>query len=112
MPWARLLFQVVNLDIPAEAVPKDEHEREKSEWWKAKKWAHAVLGRLFHRFGNPSQLPSTMKEEYGEFAQHFVASFAPEILKVYLHQIERFVSGQAWLSKKCQYLIFQFFTEW
>lgn len=112
VPWGRLLFQVVELDIPAGAVPEDPEEREKSEWWKAKKWAYAVLGRLFHRFGNPSQLPSTMKEEYTAFAEHFVSAFAPEILKVYLNQTERFVSGQAWLSKKCQYLIFQFFTDW
>lgn len=112
VPWGRLLFQVMNLDIPAGAVPEDEDEREKSEWWKAKKWAYGVLGRLFHRYGNPSQLPSTMKEDYGTFAEHFVTAFAPEILKVYLQQTERYVSGQSWLSKKCQYLIFQFFTEW
>jgi hypothetical protein len=41
-----------------------------------------------------------------------VKAFAPEIFKVYLHQIELYVSGQAWLSKKCQYQILQFFTEW
>lgn len=131
VPWGRLLFQVVNLRIPDDAVPADEEERERSEWWKAKKWAYGILGRLFHRyvivpmfrmetrfhpphdsFGNPSQLPSPLQEEYGTFAQHFVTSFAPEIFKVYLHQIELYVSGQAWLSKKCQYQILQFFTEW
>ncbi|THH18363.1 hypothetical protein EW146_g2600 [Bondarzewia mesenterica] len=111
VPWGRLLFQVVNLQIPKEAVPEDEDERERSEWWKAKKWAYGILGRLFHRFGNPSQLPSTMKAEYGAFAQHFVTTFAPEIFKVYLQQVELYVSGQAWLSKKCQYQIFTFFTE-
>lgn len=63
-------------------------------------------------FGNPSQLPSPMQDEYGPFAQHFVTTFAPEIFKVYIHQVELFVSGQAWLSKKCQFNIFQFFTEW
>jgi len=41
-----------------------------------------------------------------------VNAFAPEIFKVYLNQIELYVSGQAWLSKKCQYQILQFFTEW
>ncbi|KAH9168755.1 ARM repeat-containing protein [Lactarius sanguifluus] len=111
VPWGRLLFQVVNLRIPDGAVPADEEERERSEWWKAKKWAYGILGRLFHRFGNPSQLPSPLQEEYGTFAQHFVTSFAPEIFKVYLHQIELYVSGQVWLSKKCQYQILQFFTE-
>ena len=50
MPWGQLLFAVVNLRVPPEAVPEDEEEREKSEWWKAKKWACAILGRLFHRW--------------------------------------------------------------
>ncbi|KAH9969835.1 ARM repeat-containing protein [Russula dissimulans] len=111
MPWGRLLFQVLNLRIPADAVPADEEERERSEWWKAKKWACGILGKLFHRFGNPSQLPSPFQEEYGQFAQHFVTDFAPEIFKVYLQQIDLYVSGQEWLSKKCQYQILQFFTE-
>ena len=48
-PWGQLLFQVVNLQIPAGAVPDAEDERERSEWWKAKKWAYNTLGRLFHR---------------------------------------------------------------
>jgi hypothetical protein len=50
VPWGRLLFQVVNLRIPDGAVPPDEEERERSEWWKAKKWACGILGRLFHRY--------------------------------------------------------------
>lgn len=50
VPWGRLLFQVVNLRIPDDAVPADEEGRERSEWWKAKKWACGILGRLFHRY--------------------------------------------------------------
>jgi hypothetical protein len=53
-----------------------------------------------------------MQAEYGVFAEHFVTTFTPEIFKMYLHQVELYVSGQAWLGKKCQYQIFQFFTEW
>ncbi|KAL5482877.1 NMD5 [Sanghuangporus weigelae] len=109
--WGRLLFQVVNLQVPIEGVPKNEDDREKSEWWKAKKWAYSVLGRLFHRYGNPSQLPSPLKKDYLAFAEHFVTNFAPEIFKTYLHQVELLVSGQQWLSKKAQYHIFTFFTE-
>ncbi|KAG1858851.1 armadillo-type protein [Suillus subluteus] len=111
VPWGRLLFRVVGMVVPVEGVPTDEEDREKCEWWKAKKWAYGILGRLFHRFGNPSQLPSPMQNEYGVFAEHFVTTFAPEIFKVYLHQVELYVSGQAWLGKKCQYQVFQFFTE-
>ncbi|KAI5123131.1 hypothetical protein M0805_000834 [Coniferiporia weirii] len=111
VPWGRLLFQVVSLQVPNEAIPEAEDEREKCEWWKAKKWAYSVLGRLFHRYGNPSQLPSPLKKDYLSFAEHFVTNFAPEIFKTYLHQVELLISGQQWLSKKCQYHIFSFFTE-
>ncbi|KAF7314790.1 Importin N-terminal domain-containing protein [Mycena kentingensis (nom. inval.)] len=111
VPWGQLFFAVVNLQIPKEAVPEDEDDRERSEWWRAKKWAYATLGRLFHRFGNPSQLPTAMQSDYAAFAQHFVTVFAPEILAIYLRQVELYVSGSAWLSKKCQYQIFTFFTE-
>ena len=67
---------------------------------------------MFIRFGNPSQLPSVLKKDYMNFAQHFVTTFAPEIFKVYLHQIELFISDQVWLSRKCSYQIFSFLTEW
>jgi len=50
VPWGRLLFTVVNLQVPKEAVPEDDEGRERSEWWKAKKWAYYILGRLFHRY--------------------------------------------------------------
>jgi hypothetical protein len=112
VPWGKLFFAIVNLQLPAESVPADEDGRERCEWWQTKKWAYAILGRLFHRFGNPSQLPSTMQKEYGTFAAHFVEQFAPEILSTYLKQVNLFVSKQAWLSKKCQYHIFTFFTAW
>ncbi|PPQ78743.1 hypothetical protein CVT25_010746 [Psilocybe cyanescens] len=111
VPWGQLLFSVVNLRLPKDAVPEDVEEREKCEWWKAKKWAYAVLGRLFHRYGNPSQMPSTLQVDYIEFAKHFIVAFAPEILKIYFQQVELYVSNQEWLSSKCQYQIFQFFTE-
>ncbi|KAL1728536.1 armadillo-type protein [Schizophyllum commune] len=111
VPWGRLLFNVINLRLPSEVVPESEEEREASEWWKAKKWAHGTLCRLFHRFGNPSQMPSKLKESYAAFSEHFVTAFAPEILKTYLSEVDLFVSGQAWLSKKCQYYILEFFNE-
>lgn len=50
VPWGQLLFRVVTLRLPKEIMPEDLEDREKSEWWKAKKWAYAVLGRLFHRY--------------------------------------------------------------
>ncbi|KIM53457.1 hypothetical protein SCLCIDRAFT_1222776 [Scleroderma citrinum Foug A] len=111
IPWGTLFFRVINLEIPTEAVPVDLEERERCEWWKAKKWAYATLGKLFHRYGNPSQLPSTMKKEYTAFSQHFITVYAPEIFKLYLNQINLYNSEQVWLSKKSLYHIFSFYAE-
>ncbi|KAG2125249.1 hypothetical protein BD769DRAFT_1465510 [Suillus cothurnatus] len=36
--------------VPMEGVPIDKEDREKCEWWKAKKWAYGILGQLFHHF--------------------------------------------------------------
>ncbi|KAG6898391.1 hypothetical protein C0992_004101 [Termitomyces sp. T32_za158] len=52
VPWGKLFFAVVDLQLPPEAVPSDEDERETSEWWRAKKWAYGSLGRLFHKYAN------------------------------------------------------------
>lgn len=81
---------------------EDLDEREVSHWWKAKKWAYANLNRLFVRYGNPAALSKgNGAEDYTEVAKTFIASFAPEILKVYLQVIERWVKKEIWLSKGC-----------
>ena len=45
------------------------------------------------------------------FGKHFIANFAPEILKSYLHQIDLFMAHKIWLSERCVYLIIDFFDE-
>ncbi|KAG2120267.1 107-domain-containing protein [Suillus clintonianus] len=42
-----------------------------------------------------------MQKEYGAFADNFVTVFAPEILKVYLHQVELYVSGRIKPKSTC-----------
>ncbi|KAF8600420.1 ARM repeat-containing protein [Ceratobasidium sp. AG-I] len=108
VPWGRLLFAVVNVQPPPEQTPADLQEREKSPWWKAKKWGYATLNRLYTRYGSPSDLHGLLKKEYKKFAAHFITTFAPEILTTYLHQVELNVSGGVWLSKRVTYLIIQF----
>ena len=41
-----------------------------------------------------------LQKEYGDFAQHFVTTLAPEILNTYLKQVQLYTQGQVWLSKK------------
>jgi len=46
------------------------------------------------------------------FGKHFIADFAPEILKSYLHQIDLYMSRKIWLSERCVYLIIDFLEDW
>lgn len=111
VPWGKLFFQIINarLSVPLSGTPYDW---ETSEWWKAKKWAFNTLDRLFERFGSPSQLPEPFKKDVKAFAEHFVTTFAPEIFKVYLQQIESYIKGEQWLSAKSKSAIIRFLSAW
>lgn len=80
-------------------MPEDLDEREKNHWWKAKKWAYANLNRLFVRYGNPQTLGKSSEVDYTEVAKYFISHFAPEILKTYLVQVEKWVGKTLWLSR-------------
>lgn len=97
--WCTLFLNVVSKDPPPSAMPDDLDERESNHWWKAKKWAYANLNRLFVRYGNPATLSKSNGDEYSAFSKSFLENFAPEILKLYLQQIEKWVSKSTWLSK-------------
>ena len=49
--------------------------------------------------------------DYKPFAESFITSFAPEILRAYLREAEKSVAG-TWISVKCLNYIFSFFTDW
>ena len=51
------------------------------------------------RHGSPS-IPGKSDEQM-EFAKNFIANIAPEILKHYLHEIEKWVAKTSWLSRPC-----------
>ncbi|KAI9871437.1 MAG: hypothetical protein M1830_002913 [Pleopsidium flavum] len=97
--WCTLFLRVVGKEAPPCALSEDFDERETNHWWKAKKWTYANLNRLFVRYGNPSTLSKNNGQDYTEFSKTFINNFAPEILKCYLQQIEKWASKTTWLSK-------------
>ncbi|KAK7714416.1 Nonsense-mediated mRNA decay protein 5 [Botryosphaeria dothidea] len=99
--WCSLFLNVVAKEPPPSAMPEDLEERETNHWWKAKKWAYANLNRLFVRYGNPQTLGKSNEIDYTAVAKNFLENFAPEILKGYLQQIEKWVAKTTWLSKAC-----------
>ncbi|KAF2204817.1 ARM repeat-containing protein [Delitschia confertaspora ATCC 74209] len=109
--WCTLFLNVVAKEPPACSLSEDLEERETNHWWKAKKWAYANLNRLYVRYGNPHTLGKNSEPEYTELAKYFIAHFAPEILKGYLSQVEKWVAKQVWLSKACLYYTLNFLEE-
>ena len=92
-------MRIIEKDPPPNALSDDVDEREQNHWWKAKKWSYANLNRLYVRYGNPSTTSNSSKSEYGDFPKTFISTFAPEILKGYLREIEKWVAKTRWLSK-------------
>ncbi|KAM3087968.1 Nonsense-mediated mRNA decay protein 5 [Clarireedia jacksonii] len=99
--WCTLFLQTIAKAVPPTALPDDLAEREANHWWKAKKWSYFNLNRLFVRYGNPASLSKGNGDDYTAFAKNFTANFAPEILKGYLAQIEKWVAKTTWLSRPC-----------
>ena len=52
-----------------------------------------------YRYGNPSTHPKNSSPEAVDFSKSFIANFAPEILKGYLQQIDKWALKTTWLSK-------------
>ncbi|KAI1379715.1 ARM repeat-containing protein [Hypoxylon crocopeplum] len=98
--WCTIFLHTVSKKIPESAMCEDIDERERHHWWKAKKWAYFNLNRLWIRHGNPS-LNSDKSDVIKVFVKEFENTIAPEILKHYLQEIEKWVSKTAWLSKPC-----------
>lgn len=111
IPWGTLFLSITQRVIDINLLPTDLEEREKHSWSKTKKWSMYTLNRLFTRYGNPSQLPSNMKESYLPFATIFINQFTPEIMRSYLSLVERIVGGE-WTASKCKHHMITFFDEW
>ena len=97
--WCTLFLRVIGKQAPPSAMVEDVEERETNHWWKAKKWSYANLNRLYVRYGNPTTISKGQDKEYAGFGKMFIETFAPEILKGYLQEIEKWVGGNYWLSK-------------
>jgi len=112
VPWGQILLKTVTKTPPVQAMTQDIDARETHIWWKAKKWAYFCLDRLFQRYGDPTQLGGEAAQDYGEFSKVFSSSFAPEILKCYLSQVQNWAAdkNQYWLSPRAMFFIGSFLT--
>lgn len=97
--WCTLFLRIIAKTPPANSLPDSVEEREMNHWWKCKKWSYANLNRLFIRYGNPTNIGKSNAADYSQFSKTFITTFAPEILKGYLQEIDKWVSKGQWLSK-------------
>lgn len=95
--WCTLFLRIISKNPPANAMAESKEERELNHWWKCKKWSYGNLNRLFIRYGNPTTMAKSSSPDYRPYAKMFISTFAPEILKGYLQEIDKWVSGK-WLS--------------
>ncbi|KAJ5113220.1 hypothetical protein N7456_001754 [Penicillium angulare] len=96
--WCTLFLRIISKTPPANSMGDSKEERELNHWWKCKKWSYANLNRLFIRYGNPTTMSKQSTPDYTPYAKTFIGTFAPEILKGYLQEIEKWVSKSQWLS--------------
>lgn len=83
--WMEILRAVVDRDVPPETLEVDEDDRPQLVWWKCKKWALYIINNLFERYGSPG----STTEEYFEFADFFLKTFAVGIQQVLLKVVDQ-----------------------
>lgn len=71
------------------------------------------MGQLLtlRRHGNPQSIADKSNQAQAQFAADFSAQVAPEILKHYLQEIEKWVAKTVWLSRPCLSYTIVFFDE-
>ncbi|KAI8325447.1 ARM repeat-containing protein [Martensiomyces pterosporus] len=107
--WGTSFIKMIEKPIAFDKETVDD-ETAKEPAWKAKKWAIRSVNRLYGRYGNPALLPGNNKR-YNAFAKLFTANFLPQILQVYLKQIEGYTAGTVWMSSRVRGLVAQLLSD-
>lgn len=78
---SQVLIAMLRRPIPEAGMPVDDLDKEKSSWWKQRKWALRIAHRTVARFGDPKicRVDSSMP-----FAQLFAEEGAAPMLQVLL----------------------------
>ncbi|PIA18926.1 importin-8 [Coemansia reversa NRRL 1564] len=108
--WGTSFIKMIEKPVPFDKETIDE-DAAKVPVWKAKKWAMRSINRLYGRYGNQALLPSGNAKKFKNFAKLFTSDFMPQIMRVYLQQIEGYTSGNTWLSLRMRGLVAQFLSD-
>ena len=70
-----------------------------------------VEANTVNSYGQPGSMPKNSSAEAIQFAKTFITNFAPEILKIYLREVEKWAQELAWISKPALSHTLCFFDE-
>ncbi|KAJ2454378.1 Nonsense-mediated mRNA decay protein 5, partial [Coemansia sp. RSA 2424] len=108
--WGTSFIKMIEKPVAFDKETMDE-ESAKEPAWKAKKWAIRSINRLYGRYGNPALLPASDSKKNMPFAKLFTANFLPQLVQVYLKQVEGYATGQIWMSLRVRSLVAQFLSD-
>ncbi|KAJ1877100.1 Nonsense-mediated mRNA decay protein 5, partial [Kickxella alabastrina] len=108
--WGTSFIKMIEKPVSFDKDTVDE-ENAKEPVYKAKKWAIRSVNRLYGRYGNSALLPSSSTKQFGAFAKLFTVNFLPQILQVYLKQIEGYTTGRVWMSLRVRSLVAQLLSD-
>ncbi|MCP9263055.1 Importin-7 [Dirofilaria immitis] len=101
--WLEQFRLIIERAVPEEVNTVDEDDRERTVWWKCKKWASAIVGRIFEKYGSPGQV----QLNYSEFAENYMACFAIPILNTCLQVLDGYRNGN-YVSSRVLHSLLQY----
>uniref|UniRef100_A0AAF5PKN2 Importin-7/11-like TPR repeats domain-containing protein n=1 Tax=Wuchereria bancrofti TaxID=6293 RepID=A0AAF5PKN2_WUCBA len=101
--WLEQFRLIIGRTVPEEVNTVDEDDRERTVWWKCKKWASAIVERIFERYGSPGQV----QLNYSEFAENYMAHFAIPILNTCLQVLDGYRNGN-YVSSRVLHSLLQY----
>ncbi|VDN89257.1 unnamed protein product [Brugia pahangi] len=101
--WLEQFRLIIGRAVPEEVNTVDEDDRERTVWWKCKKWASAIVERIFERYGSPGQV----QLNYSEFAENYMAHFAIPILNTCLQVLDGYRNGN-YVSSRVLHSLLQY----
>ncbi|VDK80864.1 unnamed protein product [Onchocerca ochengi] len=101
--WLEQFRLIIERAVPEEVNILDEDDRERTVWWKCKKWASAIVERIFERYGSPGQV----QPNYSDFAENYMTCFAIPILNACLQVLDGYRNGN-YVSSRVLHSLLQY----
>lgn len=105
--WCELIVKFIEMPQPQHLSSLTAETLETHIWWKAKKWAFTCLFLMMNRYARNRRT----EPKYAAFAKMFLNEFAPNILKVYLRQVDAITQG-VWVSSRVRQQLAVFIENW